>query len=570
MKEKNVSKTIPDHRRYVEVGKSYDFQTIAIRQISSGMNIVMMEYVTPDGEVVPLFGVKPFAFQEEGGLTPVIRCYVQGFRPNGIALLVQDREWLLNLLYRDAVGTVASFTITKVSFDSKTQAMYYELRDVFGVSSHRFYPGRGAVSLAVGQQIELGIKALNGKFIELASPDELSAGSRSSQPPVVGRFGGEDSRTEFKSSIVFSAATDGGIDPDYQLGVIAKGIAAFLNAEGGTLYIGVDDSGTLKGVADDMPHLNEGTYDEYNGSYKPTPDGYELKVRNAVKRMLGNTANGLLSVKMLQEEGLIYCKVDVQPSPEPIYWGGVYLYQRAGNQKQQLKGSEITTFVKLRMADQIREYMSTGPSFGTIVPSDRQIAPATATTVSSGGETVVWNHFTWYENGEFSIQKEAVAGDGVKLQVSIPKGCENERLVFCYANGCVNMVVPAKIRANKTVRKRYKLPYCSKSELLAVFPARSYDLLAIASRNSAGREFVKCHPLTDIGVTGSMSAQGASVIPTNGKQGDVIKFVKLDIAEKNVIPNLVFQRNQTTASIGVDINDVRHAEEIKYLLRHLS
>jgi hypothetical protein len=241
------------------------------------------------------------------------------------------------------------------------------------------------------------------------------------------------------------------------------------------------------------------------------------------------------------------------------------LYQRAGNQKQRLKGSEITSFIKLRLADQIKEYISKGPVLGTIVHSAREIAPLNPISpVSESNE--VWYHFTWYNNGEFSFQKESIENDEVKLQIMIPKGCESERLVFCYANGRVNMVVPSRIRAGRNVRKRYKLGFNNKSKLLAAFPARNYDLVAVLSENSIGQQFVKVHHLTDFTPTESMTAMGSNIIPTNNSQGSVVKFVKLDVGERNVIPNLVFQRAQTTTSIGVDINDVRYVEEVRHLL----
>ena len=558
----SVSERLPDHSKYVEIGKTYDFNSVCIRQVSSGINLIQMEYVTPEGDVIPLFGVKPYPFQEEGGLTPKIRCFVKGFFNTGLARLAQDNEWLLNLLYKDSKGDVGSFTVEEVLTDKNTAATYYRLRDVFGVDFHRYYPEQDAPRFEVGQQIELAIKDIHTKYIELVEPKDIA--TEENKTFVAGRFGKEDATTEFKTSIVYNAGTHG-VDPDTQLGVITKEIAAFLNAEGGTVYIGVDDHGNLRGIADDMPHLNEGDNDGYNGSYKPTPDGYELKIRNAIKRMLGNTANGQCTVQMLEEEGLIYCKIDIQPCPDPVYWRGDHLYQRAGNQKQRLKGSEITSFIKLRLADQIKEYISKGPVFGTIVHSAREIAPLNPISpVSESNE--VWYHFTWYNNGEFSFQKESIENDEVKLQIMISKGCESERLVFCYANGRVNMVVPSKIRAGKNVRKRYKLGFNNKSELLAAFPARNYDLVAVLSANAVGQQFVKAHHLTDFTPTESMASQGSNIIPTNNSQGAVVKFVKLDVGERNIIPNLVFQRNQTTTSIGVDINDVRYVEEVRHLL----
>ena len=56
----------------------------------------------------------------------------------------------------------------------------------------------------------------------------------------------EDGKTELKSSIFFLPA---GNMPDVkQMREIAASVAAFMNAEGGVLYIGVADDGTLRGI----------------------------------------------------------------------------------------------------------------------------------------------------------------------------------------------------------------------------------------------------------------------------------------------------------------------------------
>lgn len=56
----SVSERLPDHSKYVEIGKTYDFNSVCIRQVSSGINLIQMEYITPEGDVIPLFGVKPY------------------------------------------------------------------------------------------------------------------------------------------------------------------------------------------------------------------------------------------------------------------------------------------------------------------------------------------------------------------------------------------------------------------------------------------------------------------------------------------------------------------------------
>lgn len=54
--------------------------------------------------------------------------------------------------------------------------------------------------------------------------------------------------------------------------VIAKTIVAFMNSEGGNLFIGVDDNQNMLGLADDISTLS-----------KPNLDGFELHLIEIIK-----------------------------------------------------------------------------------------------------------------------------------------------------------------------------------------------------------------------------------------------------------------------------------------------
>lgn len=128
----------------------------------------------------------------------------------------------------------------------------------------------------------------------------------------------EEGRTvEFKKSLVFSPKTNGP-DPD-QLTNIAKEIAAFMNTDGGDLYLGVNDDGYVVGVSNDFTELNSVAIIGYHGSdsgydpYKPTHDGYILKITNLVKFMLGKSAAMLTSAEFKSVDGVEYVKIHVEP-----------------------------------------------------------------------------------------------------------------------------------------------------------------------------------------------------------------------------------------------------------------
>lgn len=65
----------------------------------------------------------------------------------------------------------------------------------------------------------------------------------------------EDLRTEFKTSILYTAGASNSLNETEQLNVILRSINAFLNAVGGTLYIGVNDMGLGLGIENDLEYI---------------------------------------------------------------------------------------------------------------------------------------------------------------------------------------------------------------------------------------------------------------------------------------------------------------------------
>ena len=63
----------------------------------------------------------------------------------------------------------------------------------------------------------------------------------------------EDQKNEFKASIFISPETH--TPGAKQMHVIAETLAAFMNAEGGMLYIGVNDNGQISGMEKDLSIL---------------------------------------------------------------------------------------------------------------------------------------------------------------------------------------------------------------------------------------------------------------------------------------------------------------------------
>ena len=103
-----------------------------------------------------------------------------------------------------------------------------------------------------------------------------------------------------------------------------KWICGFANAQGGKLYIGIDDSGTVCGV-ENAHRLSE-------------------DIPNKIVSLLGVVAE----VNILQKEGKDYIEIVTLPSNVPISYRGKYYY-RSGSTLQELNGVALQQFILKKM-----------------------------------------------------------------------------------------------------------------------------------------------------------------------------------------------------------------------------
>ena len=100
-----------------------------------------------------------------------------------------------------------------------------------------------------------------------------------------------------------------------------KWVCGFANAQGGTIYIGIDDAGNVVGVKD-VKKLME-------------------HIPNKIQTVLGIVSD----VNQKTKDGKDYIEIRVEPSSYPVNYHGEYHY-RSGATKQQLKGFALTEFIR--------------------------------------------------------------------------------------------------------------------------------------------------------------------------------------------------------------------------------
>jgi len=123
--------------------------------------------------------------------------------------------------------------------------------------------------------------------------------------------------------------------------VVAKTIAGFLNAEGGLLVLGVDNTGKTLGLEHDFKTLTK----------YPDRDGYEQFLINLVSKTLGKVAASFLKIKFCTREGRDVCVVHAQSSHRPIFVDDQpqpHFYLRSGNTTQELSGQDQVDYIKIR------------------------------------------------------------------------------------------------------------------------------------------------------------------------------------------------------------------------------
>ena len=150
--------------------------------------------------------------------------------------------------------------------------------------------------------------------------------------------GGESSAVEFKSTARRNQHTKA---PDKEIAwAVVKTIAAFMNTNGGTLLVGVDDHGQPVGIEADYPFVK--------GSNR---DGWELWLTSIVKNTLGPVAATDLDVRFCMFDDRTIARIDVPPGVKPVFASRKgesreVFYARLNNSTEELSGQSLLEYRK--------------------------------------------------------------------------------------------------------------------------------------------------------------------------------------------------------------------------------
>ena len=150
---------------------------------------------------------------------------------------------------------------------------------------------------------------------------------------------GEGLYVEFKETLRYDGRK-GEVSKELER-MVLKTIAAFMNADGGTLLIGVNDDGVAVGLENDYKNLA-----------KKNKDGFENHLSMLIKTMIGLPFTKYVGVKFEAVGGKEVCVVTVRESHKPAYLHGNNgdkredFFVRVGNSTQPFSMSEAEEYIR--------------------------------------------------------------------------------------------------------------------------------------------------------------------------------------------------------------------------------
>ncbi len=174
---------------------------------------------------------------------------------------------------------------------------------------------------------------LNSMFENLIAEDDYS----SSRPIMDLIDMGEGTSLEFKSTLQWDVR-QGKQNTKLRFEVL-KTLAAFLNSEGGTLLIGVEDSGHIFGLEKDLKLV------------KGSTDTLLQRMNSLVADRIGIQFTPYVKTRIDIVEGKQICIVDVSKSPENAFMSGLKgteFFVRVGNATRSLNPEETLDYTQNR------------------------------------------------------------------------------------------------------------------------------------------------------------------------------------------------------------------------------
>jgi len=166
------------------------------------------------------------------------------------------------------------------------------------------------------------LNTIHGQLKKMTDEDEILSLIRT----------GENKHIEFKETFSTDVQKQG-TKADVLRKESLKAIVGFLNADGGTLLIGVADNGEVKGVENDN---------------FTSPDKYKLLFKNILKEKIGLALFHFIDYELFIVNYKYILKVDCKAANEPYFLDKTEFYVRTNPATEKLEGKEQANYIKER------------------------------------------------------------------------------------------------------------------------------------------------------------------------------------------------------------------------------
>ena len=173
-------------------------------------------------------------------------------------------------------------------------------------------------------------------YSELKSRVELSHKEPANEEIQELIIAGESDAVEFKSSLRYDMK-EKVVNKKLEY-VIAKTLAAFLNSEGGNLFIGVDDNQNALGLINDIETLSNKSI-----------DGFELQLIEVIKKYIGSEFSSHIKISFPTYNEQKICHIRISKSSKPVFTkneGSEDFFVRTGCSSQPLGREEQSAYEK--------------------------------------------------------------------------------------------------------------------------------------------------------------------------------------------------------------------------------
>lgn len=334
-------------------------------------------------------------------------------------------------------------------------------------------------------------------------------------------FGRETQYKEFKSSFFYSASE---VQQDE---VILRTIAGFLNAYEGTgvLYIGINDSGKIIGIANDL---------KYSPRIKNI-DQYQNHIQSRITSVFPKIINTEIKYKFHNHGKNQYLEIEIPSQKNPIPLRDEF-YQRQGVQTRILKGQDLLDFISRKQ---------TIPSPYNPIPMQTEFTDSfdKIDLINDGKEN---NELTLFddamkkdlyedlkrESKVIKIDYESETKDKFlgylyifnnnsyrlsntdlseyKEKIAITEEYRLGYILLCYDNGCVNKVEVRSV-LSKSFNRDYKNALSDYGKLLKVLLVNKDDEIIVVSQRLKD-DYAKVFKVDNISAHRTLGLKGNCIL----------------------------------------------------------